>query len=268
MKQEQLNDIKLKFTEYVRAFKYRVPDWKKNIGLKEIHSWKVSKEITTLGLSIGLDRDDLLLAEAIGLLHDIGRFEQYIKYSTFSDADSVNHGEFGAEILERSSILNFIESRDRHIIFDCISHHNALTVPSHLCERSIFFLSLLRDADKLDIYRVVTEHYQNREVAGNKVVERDLEDSEHISDSAINSIFSHNAIKYNELCSLNDFKLLQLSWVFDINHDKTAQLILQREYLQMIRATLPNNQRIDSAFSYVYSILESKSKLEPGRSIA
>ncbi len=268
MELEQLNDIKLKFTEYVRSFKYRVPDWKKNIGLKEVHSWKVSKEITTIALSIGVDRNDLILAEAIGLLHDIGRFEQYVKYSTFADNRSVSHGEFGAEILEDSNILDFVESRDKHIIIDCVRHHNLPKLPTGLSERSQFFLSLLRDADKLDIYRVVTEHYQNRNTEKNKTVELELEDSKHISDSAINSIFSHKPIKYNELHSLNDFKLLQLSWVFDINHDKTAQLILQRDYLQMIRATLPDNQRIDSAFSYVCSTLKSKSQLEPGRSIA
>ena len=268
MEQEQLNDIKLKFTEYVRTFKYRVPDWKKNIGLKELHSWKVSKEITTIALNLGVDRNDLLLAEAIGLLHDIGRFEQFIRYKTFADTESVNHGEFGAEILEKTSLLDFVESRDKHIIFDCIRYHNALKIPLDLSERSVFFLTLIRDADKLDIYRVVTEHYQNREVEENKTIELDLEDSDHISDSAVNSIFSHKPIKYNELRSLNDFKLLQLSWVFDINHEKTARLILQREYLKMIRSSLPDNKRIDSVFSYICSIIESKSQLEAGRSIA
>ncbi len=268
MEQEQLNDIKLKFTEYVRTFKYRVPDWKKNIGLKELHSWKVSKEITTIALNLGLDRNDLLLAEAIGLLHDFGRFQQFFRYKTFADADSINHGEFGAEILEKSNLLDFVESRDKHIILDCVRHHNALKIPADLSERSVFFLTLLRDADKLDIYRVVTEHYQNRDIEENKAVELNLEDNDHISDSAINSIFSHKPIKYNDLRSLNDFKLLQLSWAFDINHEKTAQLILQREYLKMIRTTLPDNQRIDSVFSYIYSIVESKSQLEAGRSIA
>ncbi len=268
MEQEQLNDIKLKFTEYVRSFKYRVPDWKKNIGLKEIHSWKVSKEAVSIGLSLGLDRSDLLLAEAIGLLHDIGRFEQYLQHKTFADSRSVNHGEYGAEIVERTNTLDFIESRDRHIIIDAIRYHNAINIPNNLSERSILFLSLLRDADKLDIYRVVTEHYQNKGHKTNTTLELDLEDTDHISDFAINSIFSHKPIKYNDLQSLNDFKLLQLSWVFDINYHKTAQLILQREYLQMIRASLPDTQRVESAFSYICSIIDNMSQLEPGRSIA
>lgn len=170
--------------------------------------------------------------------------------------------------MEQENILDCIDAREKQMIFDAVRFHNSHIPPNDLLQQSDKFLSLLRDADKLDIYRVVTEHYKNRDAESNDTVELELDDSDHISDSAINCIFSHKSFRYNELRSLNDFKLLQLSWVFDINYSKTAQLIAEREYLQMIRDTLPDNSRIDSVFSYICSIIKSKSQVEPDLSIA
>ncbi len=268
MENEQLEDIKSKFSKYVRSFRYRIPDWKKTIGLKEIHSWKVSKEIVAIGKSIELNHKGLNLAEAIGLLHDIGRFKQFEQYRTFADSRSVNHGEFGSNILQQENILDCIDADEKQTVFDAVRFHNSHILPNGLAQQSNLFLSLLRDADKLDIYRVVTEHYKSRDSKSNVTIELELDDNDHISDSAINCIFSHKSFRYNELQSLNDFKLLQLSWVFDINFSKTAQLIAEREYLQMIRETLPENTRIESVFSYICSIIKSKSQVEPDLNIA
>ena len=38
----------------------------------------------------------------IGLLHDIGRFEQEAQYHTFNDFKSMDHGDYGAEYLKNN----------------------------------------------------------------------------------------------------------------------------------------------------------------------
>ena len=48
--------------------------------------------------NLNLEKEDIKLAELIGLLHDIGRFEQLKRFNTFVDKKSINHGEFGGEI--------------------------------------------------------------------------------------------------------------------------------------------------------------------------
>ena len=53
------------------------------------------------------------------MLHDIGRFEQIKRYGTFNDSKSVDHGEFGADLLfkEQRLIEDYIDVRDYDKIY-------------------------------------------------------------------------------------------------------------------------------------------------------
>ena len=53
-----------------------------------------------------LYEEDIILAEAIGLLHDIGRFEQIRTYHTFIDKDSVESEQ------DRFNLANILEQYD------------------------------------------------------------------------------------------------------------------------------------------------------------
>ncbi len=112
----------------------------------------------------------------LGLLHDIGRFEQVKRYDTFVDRKSVDHAEFGADLLFREGLLSrfpegFLndgeweergtvagEGEDRKTIAEkAIRLHNKLSLPSDLDEKTALYCNILRDADKCDIFRVLTE---------------------------------------------------------------------------------------------------------------
>ena len=73
--------------EYV--MKYNPDDEK--IKLKISHIERVSHIAKEIAMELNLDKEDVELAELIGLLHDIGRFEQIRIYHTFIDNKSVNH---------------------------------------------------------------------------------------------------------------------------------------------------------------------------------
>lgn len=60
---------------------------------------KISKRIAK---GMKLTQEEIDIATLIGLLHDIARFEQYTKYHTFKDAESIDHGDLGAEILKKT----------------------------------------------------------------------------------------------------------------------------------------------------------------------
>jgi len=51
--------------------------------------------------------------------------------------------------------------------------------------------------------------------------------------------------------NLNDFKLLQIGWIFDINFDITMQTIKSRRYLEMIRDVLPKSEKIQIIFENI-----------------
>jgi hypothetical protein len=55
--------------------------------------------------------------------------------------------------------------------------------------------------------------------------------------------------------TLNDYKLLQISWIFDVDFGATFREVLKREYVDRIFATLPETKEIREVVATVLSYL-------------
>ena len=77
------------------------------IKLKVDHTYRVAALSERIARSLGLGDDDTNLAWLIGMLHDIGRFEQLKNYGTFSDAESIDHAHYGVELLFEDGIIYY-----------------------------------------------------------------------------------------------------------------------------------------------------------------
>ena len=157
--------------------RYDVSDSK--IKLKIDHTYRVAEiaEAIARDGDIDLEEYNVDFCWLLGLLHDIGRFEQLTRYGTFKDDESVDHAEFGADILfkgidgEEPLIDTFIDPADWLdpecpdveweemvlIAESAIRLHNKLVIPEDLGEDIRLFADILRDADKIDIFRVISE---------------------------------------------------------------------------------------------------------------
>lgn len=89
------------FAEYVRN--YDPSDEK--IKLKIDHTYRVAGLCQIIAESLGLSEPDVDIAWLLGMLHDIGRFEQIRRFGTFNDAQSVDHAEFGADLLFKEGLI-------------------------------------------------------------------------------------------------------------------------------------------------------------------
>lgn len=89
------------FAEYVRN--YDPSDEK--IKLKIEHTYRVAGLCQRIAESLGLSEPDVDIAWLLGMLHDIGRFEQIRRFGTFNDAQSVDHAEFGADLLFKEGLI-------------------------------------------------------------------------------------------------------------------------------------------------------------------
>lgn len=171
------------FQEYIS--KYDRNDGK--ILLKIQHTFRVNQLSERIALDIGRSEEDVDIAWLIGLLHDIGRFEQIKDFGTFEDAKSVDHAKYGvkllfpeavkkqAELMEQGmtpyeadaflrmdfpasktgKIREFVEDTSLdQLIFDAINYHNVFRMPEDLDERTLLFCRIIRDADKIDILKV------------------------------------------------------------------------------------------------------------------
>lgn len=244
----RLNSVKHWFSDYTGRFNLGRTDWQRSVSLKIDHTRRVCSEIRRIGEALGLDHSRLRFAELVALLHDIGRFEQFARFKTYSDSQSENHAELGVKVLAEDNILDILDEVTKSAVVRVIRYHNRIRLPEDGNEEELYFARLLRDADKLDIFRVVTEHYQQPAKERDESVGLGFPDTDQVTDPVVQSLVEQRIVDIRHVKNLNDFKLLQVSWVFDINYRPTFQLLKQRGYIRMIQSTLPESSRLDNVF--------------------
>lgn len=248
IEEDILQGIKKWFSCYVDSFNNTSIHSRENIELKDAHTLRVCDEILTVGKQLGLGEDELRLAEIIALLHDVGRFEQYARYGTFNDTKSENHAELGIRIIEKEGVLDRLDEAIKKIVIKAINYHNLISLPGNENETCLFYAKLLRDADKLDIWRLVTDYYHRNEGKKNSGLELELPDTPGFSKSVGDDLANKRSVNFKNIRNLNDFKLLQAGWIFDINFEPSRKIIRERRYLEKIRAALPKSKEIDEIF--------------------
>ena len=254
--QIKLAEVKKWFTGYVYTFKFVDQGIQQNIDLKVDHTIRVCKEILNIGEQLGLNEDELRLAEIIALLHDIGRFEQISRYQTFMDSKSVDHAELGIKILKHFKVLSQFDDSIKELIYCSVKYHSKPSLPDDETEACMFFCKLIRDADKLDILNVVTEYYHRKAGEKNGSIVLELPDTPGISEIVYRNLMNRSIVNIENVANLNDFKLLQAGWIFDINFQPALDCIRKRGYIEMIREVLPESKQTDEIFGLINATLK------------
>ncbi|MBI9077837.1 MAG: HD domain-containing protein [Desulfatibacillum sp.] len=234
-------------------------------ALKRRHTFRVMGEIGVLGKSLELSPEDMNLARTMALFHDVGRFVQYARFKTFVDAISADHGRLSVEVLREEYVLDDLSAQNRDLIMYCVEWHNKKELPPDASPREKYFLRLLRDADKLDIWRVVTAHYNGRSEAPRETVELGLPRTGKISPRVHAEILAGGVVNSLDLKTAPDFMALQMGWVFDLNLYKSFELLHKRAYLEKIARALPPSREARQIYRKVRSYLDERlqGKQEP-----
>jgi len=259
MKQTELDYFKGWFKQYVASY-YELPgDGVKPILLKEQHTKRTCKEIVLLGRDYGVRDEDLLLAETAALFHDIGRFSQWKNYSTFNDSASEDHALLGLEVISQHEILMGLKAEDRELIQIAIRHHNVRKLPLNLSPRQDFFSRLLRDADKLDIWRVVITELEGR---GNLVetLAGVISIGSSISRKIVTELMERKVPDFSSVQNRKDMILLRLGWVFDLNFSISCRQVLERHYVERLCSYLPGRKEIQEIEESLISYLNNRAK--------
>ena len=124
------------------------------------HTFRVAELCGRYAEALGMAGEDADLAWLIGLMHDIGRFEQARRYGTFVDSLSVDHAELSADLLFGEGLAERFPQDGlpedwRSIAETAIRQHNKLKPAETTDDRMRRFTELIRDADKTDIFRVI-----------------------------------------------------------------------------------------------------------------
>lgn len=243
------------FEKYVE--KYNPEDEK--IKLKKEHIQRVAKVAEEIAKSENLMDEDIDLAWLIGLLHDIGRFEQIRRYHTFNDGKSINHAEMGVKILfDEGLIKEFVEDRRYdELIRKAILNHNRARIESGLNEKELLHAKIIRDADKVDIFYSLTVY--SKEAVWESP---DLSD-EIISDKIFQEFKEDKTIEYKDRVSHADGLICHFAYVYDFNFKYSLQIIYRNNYIDKLykRHTFKDEEtmkRYDEIYELAKKYVEEK----------
>ena len=248
-------------TRYMKSFYSDDEEVQRGILIKEKHTGYVTANCIELAKFLKLPPHDVDLAEIIGLFHDVGRFRQYSIYKTFNDADSEDHADLALKVIDELEFFNELSAQDYDILTFAIQNHNKKTVAPTDDERKILFAKIIRDADKLDIYRVLEPFLAQANAdkmpnfiksKGNLIAE--------ISPDFVENFVTGNQADYRKIRTNGDRKIVRLMWLYDVNFSWTMQKIVERGYIEKIVSNLPMDERIAEGVRRLRNHVDKKLK--------
>lgn len=235
------------FDDYVNL--YDSSDEK--IKLKIEHTYRVSELSEKIAESMNLSKEDKDIAWLIGLLHDIGRFEQVKRYGTFNDAVSIDHAKLGVQILfTENKIREFTADKENDEIIKCaIDYHNMYRIPDNLSERIKMFSNIIRDADKIDIFKVnvivpIEEIYN--------VSSEEIYNSE-ITKEVLENFYEKDTVLRKLKRTAVDHIVGHISLVFGLVYPQSIKIVYEQGYLEQLMNFKSNNKDTNEKLAKIHS---------------
>jgi hypothetical protein len=236
---QTINKLSRWFDDYAHSFECGPQQLHEAALLKHEHTRQVCCNMDSLCKSISLGNPLLFTAQITALFHDVGRFQQYKDHNTFQDRKSVNHSQLGLKVIDEYHLLDDLPQDLSHKIRTAILYHSARTIPDNLAKDQDLLCRLIRDADKLDIYSIVASHYSNPSQVRKEIFETGLPDLPTVTPQICSAVASGSTVDFSMIKCLNDFKLIQVGWVYDLNFTRSFQLLKERGHFEQITAQLP-----------------------------
>jgi hypothetical protein len=248
------------FDGYSASFKACDQELEDAVSLKYSHTKRVIVEIEQLCENLSLDRQRSELAKIAALFHDVARFEQFKKYRTFSDHRSINHAAAAVDIISSNRLLAPLDPSDARKVIAAIRCHNEVMLPKDLAGDDRLLGQLLRDADKLDIYSIVLDHYINPQTQRNETVQIGIPDGNDLSPEVCADMLANKNISYEKIVTVADFKIIQLGWVYDLNFLHSFQCVKKRDYIGRIKQHPPSTPDVRRIVAHVEAYLDMKTE--------
>ena len=235
------------FEKYVSAYEPSNP----RISLKIDHTLRVAELCDRIAKSLQLSADDVDLAWLLGLVHDIGRFEQVRRFDSYNDAATVDHAALGVEVLFATTgqdvplIRSFCadDSYDK-LIRLAVGVHSAFRVPEGLDERSQTMCQILRDADKIDILKVNCT-CPVRDIYG--VTEQDLYESA-LSPACVDLFYQHSCMPRGVRQFPADVLLSHICFAWELVYDESLRIVREQGHLHQMLGRRWANPATQQAF--------------------
>lgn len=199
------------------------------VRLKIVHTYAVMDLTKKLCDDMKVSQEDEDLAMLIALLHDIGRFEQFVRYGSFVDYQTIDHAQLGSDILFKDGLIRSFVDEDTYddIIREAIEQHNKFKVKPGYDQRTLFFINMIRDTDKLDNFRV-KETEKIETLLG---VDYDDLVNETITPKIYDEFMHHQLIYGPDRQTHLDMWLSLAAFIYDFNFKESLAYVRDHDYI-------------------------------------
>lgn len=223
------------------------------VRLKIEHTYRVSELCERIAGSLNLKKEEVDLAWLLGILHDVGRFEQLRNYGTFVDALSIDHARYGAEILfEQGKIRDYIEeSTEDALLRTAVAYHSAYRLPEGLDERTKMFCQILRDGDKIDILKVNVD-FPLEEIYN--VTTEELRSCQ-VSEPVMEAFKERHAVLRSLKKTPVDNVVGHISLVYELVYPRSLELVKEQGYIKKLMDFKSDDQETEKQFEEIRKIM-------------
>ena len=240
------------------------------MALKLEHTGHVVDNAKLIAAGEGFDALTSRVCAAAALLHDTGRYEQLKRYNTFRDSDSVDHAVFSHDIVVEKGWLDAVQraggrvqsaegAKIRQAVLDAVLFHNRRELPEGLDPLTLAASQTVRDADKLDIFRVLEDQIAKTDWRNDCQAFWNLPTTVRPNDAVLDAIRAGRPVDYQDIRSLADFVLIQVGWMISgLSYATSRRLCAERGHLAFRRDflhQLTDDPAVDEICNLVGSVV-------------
>ena len=234
-----LDELRRLYDEYVDTYRDEGGALPTMMQLKRTHTGFVVKNATLIADGEAFDPLTREVAISAALLHDTGRYEQLKRYNTFKDSESVDHAVFSHDIVKAKGWLEAVASPRADAILAAVLYHNRRDLPDGLDDITLAASHTVRDADKLDIFRVLQDQVEHTDWRSDSRAFWNLSTSLPPNPEVVECIENRRPVDYQSIKSLSDFVLIQVGWMVSGLYFATSRrLCAERGHLEYRRRFL------------------------------
>ncbi|MBR3880753.1 MAG: HD domain-containing protein [Mailhella sp.] len=181
------------------------------------------------------------------LFHDCGRFPQFKHFRTFLDAASVNHAVLSFQTMRDRAFLQREGAEVRGLAHCAVLLHNRYSLSPKLNERARFVTEVVRDADKLDIFRIMVSYLTSALPEKDAVLLHVKDEPEKWSPTVVDDVLNDRIARYSDLRYINDFRLLLGTWMDELRFPVTRKALADSGLMDNVLEQLPDTPELRPA---------------------
>jgi hypothetical protein len=143
---------------------------------------------------------------------------------------------------------------DSCLIEYAVKHHNKLSLPLDASPSERLYASLIRDADKVDIFKTMINHFRAWDGTEASIVTFGLTTEKKLTKEAVDLVVKGEIVEHKQMRTAYDFLLMLIGWLNDLNFERSLNLIIERGYLQELLTFLPEGREKDKIVVWVEGI--------------